>query len=230
MRAMILAAGRGQRMANLTKETPKPLLRVQGSYLIEYAIGALTKIGIKDIVINVSYLGEQIKSALGNGVRYGVRLHYSEEPQALETGGGIFKALPLLGFEPFIVVSGDVIAEYPLEKLIDYPEKLAHLVLVDNPDFHPEGDFYLQANQIVRSGKQKFTFSNIGVYRPELFANCQPGTFRLGDLLKKAIAQDQVTGEYYQGVWYNVGTPEQLEAVSKAIIKYKIIGTNHDRY
>lgn len=218
---MILAAGRGQRMAHLTKETPKPLLRVQGSYLIEYAIGALTKIGIKDIVINVSYLGEQIKSALGDGARYAVRLHYSEEPRALETGGGIFKALPLLGPDPFIVLSGDVIAEYPLENLINYPKKLAHLVLVDNPDFHPDGDFYLQGNEIVRSGKQKFTFSNIGVYRPELFAKCQPGSFRLGDLLKEAIAHDQVTGEYYQGVWYNVGTPEQLEALSSVITQKK---------
>jgi MurNAc alpha-1-phosphate uridylyltransferase len=213
MRAMILAAGRGSRMAHLTTETPKALLRVRGFYLIEHAIYALAKAGIQEIVINVSYLREQIPSALGNGECYGVRLHYSKEPEALETGGGIFQALPLLGPEPFIVLSCDLITEYPLQNLIKHPEKLAHLVLVDNPDFHLEGDFYLQGNRVLATGEKKLTFSNIGVYRPELFAKCQPGSFRLGDLLKEAVAEGQVSGEYFQGVWHNLGTPEQLVAV-----------------
>jgi N-acetyl-alpha-D-muramate 1-phosphate uridylyltransferase len=213
MRAMILAAGRGLRMAHLTAETPKPLLRVCGHYLIEFAIHALRKAGIQDIVINVSYLREQIKSALGDGKQYDVRLHYSEEPDALETGGGILQALPLLGKGPFIVLSGDLITEYPLENLIHCPKKLAHLVLVNNPDFHPQGDFCLQGDRVLKTGGQKLTFSNMGVYHPDLFAHCQPGRFRLGDLLKEAVEKGQVTGEHYQGVWYNVGTPQQLDAV-----------------
>jgi MurNAc alpha-1-phosphate uridylyltransferase len=216
MRAMILAAGRGQRMANLTAETPKPLLRVRGRYLIEYSIDALAQSGIQDIVINVAYLGEKIKAALGDGARYGVTLHYSEEKEALETGGGIFHALPLLGKEPFIVLSSDVIADYPLKKLLTAPKKLAHLVLVDNPDFHPQGDFALQGEQVCSEGAKRYTFANIGVYHPALFADCQPGKFRLGDVLKQAIARQDVTGEYYQGVWHNLGTPQQLSAINAA--------------
>lgn len=210
MRAMILAAGRGQRMSHLTAGTPKPLLRVGGRYLIEYPLAALVKIGIQEIVINIAYLGEQIKTALGNGSRYGVRLIYSEEPEALETGGGIFNALPLLGNEPFIVLSSDVITEYPLQHLLQQTEKLAHLVLVDNPDFCPLGDFSLQGHQVFNEGEKKLTYSNVGIFRPELFAGCQPGKFRLADLLRKAIAQQQVTGEYYRGVWHNIGTSQQL--------------------
>ena len=210
MRAMILAAGRGQRMAHLTAETPKPLLRVRGHYLIEYAIYSLIKTGIKDIVINISYLREQIVSALGDGARYGIRLHYSEEAETLGTGGGIFQALPLLGDEPFIVLSCDVISAYPLNNLIQSPKKLAHLIFVDNPDFHREGDFCLRSDYVSQTDGQKLTFSNIGIYRPELFAKCEPGRFQLGDLLKEAVANGQVTGEYYQGCWYNVGTQQQL--------------------
>lgn len=210
MRAMILAAGRGQRMGHLTSATPKPLLRVHDRYLIEYSIQALVNVGIKDIVINVAYLREQIKSALGDGARYGVRLHYSEEHEALETGGGIFQALPLLGQDPFIVLSCDVITEYPLQKLMQHPQKLAHLVLVDNPDFNPGGDFCLKDNVVLNEGEKRLTFSNVGIYHPDLFAHCQPGKFRLGDVLKKAAAEQQVTGEYYQGVWHNLGTPQQV--------------------
>jgi MurNAc alpha-1-phosphate uridylyltransferase len=210
MRAMILAAGRGERMADLTTKTPKPLLRVRDRYLIEYSIIALAKAGIQDVVINIAYLGEHIKSALGDGSRYGVTLHYSEEQEALETGGGIFQALPLLGKEPFIVLSSDIISDYPLQNLMNYPTKLAHLVLVNNPDFHRSGDFCLQENRILNEGTQKLTFSNIGIYKPELFSHCKPGKFKLGDLLREAAANQQVTGEYYQGVWHNLGTPQQL--------------------
>jgi MurNAc alpha-1-phosphate uridylyltransferase len=217
MRAMILAAGRGRRMAHLTNEVPKPLLRVKNHYLIEYSIYSLAKIGVKEIIINVAYLREQIKSALGDGSRYGVTLHYSEELEALETGGGIFKALPLLGEDPFIVVSCDIISEYPLQNLIKNLNHLAHIVLVDNPDFHPQGDFCLQGKNVLCEGEKKLTFANIGIYHPELFTQCQPGKFRLGDLLKEAVRNKQVTGEHYSGVWHNLGTPEQLQAIANII-------------
>lgn len=210
-RGMILAAGRGARMEHLTQETPKALLRVGGRYLIEYSIHALKTVGIKEIIINVSYLGEQIKAALGDGSRYGIHIAYSEETEALETGGGIFKALPLLGAHPFIVLSADVVTDYPLKNLPKIPEKLAHLVLVDNPPYHPHGDFGLQQNQILMDAAHQFTFGNIGVYRPELFDHCQGGKFRLGDLLKQAIRDAAVTGESYHGFWQNFGTPAQLE-------------------
>jgi MurNAc alpha-1-phosphate uridylyltransferase len=211
MRAMILAAGRGERMQHLTANVPKALLRLHGRYLIEYSILSLRKAGIHDIVINVSYQAEQIKSIVGSGSQYDVSIVYSDEVEALETGGGIFQALPLLGNNPFIVLSCDVVSDYALQNLPKNPEKLAHLVLVDNPDFHPAGDFCLMGNKIYLGADQTYTFGNIGVYRPELFAGCQPGKFRLGELLKRAIQNAQVTGECHKGFWQNFGTPAQLE-------------------
>ncbi len=213
MRGMILAAGRGTRMGGLTDETPKPLLRVGKHYLIEYAIAAMVKADIREIVINISYRREQIKAALGDGARYGAALRYSEEEERLETGGGIFQALPLLGNAPFVVLSSDIISEYALEKLPKEPQALAHLVLVDNPIFHPQGDFCLQGNQIYCGGASTFTFANIGVYRPELFAECKPGHFPLSAVLMQAIARQQVTGEYFAGQWFNIGSADQLSAV-----------------
>jgi MurNAc alpha-1-phosphate uridylyltransferase len=210
MRAMILAAGRGERMGELTRDVPKPLLQVAGRYLIEYPLLALAKLGISDIVINICYRGEQIKTALGNGERYGVTLHYSEEETALETGGGIYQALPLLGENPFIVLSGDVITDFPLQRLPVEPTGLAHLVLVNNPLFHPQGDFCLEDKQIYYGKKETLTFANIGVYHPALFADCQPGRFRLGEILKKAVLAHQVTGEHYLGQWHNVGSAQEL--------------------
>lgn len=217
MRGMILAAGRGERMGALTANTPKPLLKVAGRHLIEYSIAALTKIGVSDIVINICYCRDQIKTALGNGERYGAIFYYSEEDVALETGGGVFQALPLLGDEPFIVLSSDVITDYPLQNLPKEPEQLAHLVLVDNPPYHLKGDFGLEKNRIVRREKNPVTFGNVGVYRPELFADCKPGKFRLGDLLIDAIGRSQVTGEHYRGVWHNVGTPSDLSQVNAVL-------------
>lgn len=210
---MILAAGRGARMGTLTAETPKPLLKAAGHYLIEYSIFSLLKAGVREIVINVCYRAEQIKHALGDGSRYNATFHYSEEQEALETGGGIFQALPLLGNHPFIVLSSDVITNYPLQNLPAEPNALAHLVLVDNPSFHPRGDFCLQGETLYRAEQNQFTFGNVGVYRPELFANCQPGHFRLGDLIIKEVAASRITGEHYCGVWHNLGTPEDLNAV-----------------
>lgn len=218
MRGMILAAGRGSRMGDLTDTIPKPLLRVGDYYLIEYAIAAMVKADIREIVINVSYRPEQIKLALGNGDRYGVRILYSEEKERLETGGGIFQALPLLGDEPFVVMSSDIISEYALKKLPQEPEGLAHLILVDNPEFHPQGDFCLNGQHVYCEGAATFTFSNIGVYRPELFAECIPGHFPLAPVLIEAIARKQVTGEYFAGQWFNVGDVEQL---NRAMANYR---------
>lgn len=215
MRAMILAAGRGARMRELTTDTPKPLLKIGAHYLIEYSIASLVKIGVRDIVINVSYQGEKIKAALGNGQRYGATFHYSEEPEALETGGGIFQALQLLGDQPFIVLSSDVVTDFPLQQLPVEPQGLAHLVLVDNPHYHPCGDFCLDETSVQRRERNQFTFANIGVYRPELFAGCKAGKFRLGDILIKLANQHgTLTGEHYQGAWYNVGTPEDWQQLN----------------
>lgn len=212
MRAMILAAGRGERMKALTDKTPKPLLRVGGNkYLIEYAIENIKRAGIDEIVVNISWHAEAIRKALGDGKQYGVTLVYSEEPERLETGGGITKALPLLGREPFLVVSADIITDYPIKQLPQQPQGLAHLVLVDNPPFHPHGDFGLNGKQVDVLSAPAYTFANIGVYRPELFDGCVADVFPLSKLLFPAIRKQQITGEYYKGVWYNVGTPEDLQ-------------------
>jgi MurNAc alpha-1-phosphate uridylyltransferase len=221
MRAMILAAGRGERMRPLTDHTPKPLLPIAGKPMIQYHIEALAQAGVRDIVINVAWLGSQIIAALGNGAQFGVRIHYSDEGDAaLETGGGIFKALPLLagasGSEPFVVVSGDIWTEYPLADSVHKlaPHDVAHFVLVPNPDFHAKGDFGLSGARLVDAG-ERYTYANIGVFRPEFFAGCQPGRFPLAPLMFDWIRKDQVSGELYRGVWHNVGTPEQLRRLDQ---------------
>lgn len=210
MRAMILAAGRGERMRPLTDHTPKPLLRVGGKALIEYHIIALAAAGFEEIVINHAHLGQQIEAALGDGSRYQVRLRYSPEGQALETGGGIFRALPLLGEEPFVVVNGDVWCDYPLAQLRRPLQGLAHLVLIDNPPHHPHGDFHLVGARVESEGEPRLTFSGIGLYHPALFAGCQAGAFPLAPLLRQAMALGKVSGEHYRGRWIDVGTPQRL--------------------
>jgi N-acetyl-alpha-D-muramate 1-phosphate uridylyltransferase len=212
MKAMILAAGRGERMRPLTDRTPKPLLEVCGRSLIEHHLHAIASAGVREVVINLSWLGGQIRVALGDGARYGLAIHYSEEgPVALETGGGIFKALPLLGPEPFLVVSGDIWTEYPLAgcaaKLA--ATDVAHFVLAPNPDFHARGDFALDHGRLVADG-QRHTYANIGVFRPEFFAGCNPGRFPLGRLMYEWIGRGRVSGELYLGPWHNLGTPQQL--------------------
>lgn len=214
MRAMLLAAGRGERMGDLTQDRPKPLLQVGGRYLIEFAIFQLLKAGIREIVINVSYCHEQIIAALGDGGRYGVDIVYSEEAERLETGGGIFRALSLLGDRPFLVMSTDIITDFPLLQLPKEPVGLAHLVLVKGPCFHLKGDFGLCNGRIDLGPRPLHTFANIGVYRPELFHNCQEGRVRLRSILVPAIQKRQVTGELFQGMWYNIGTPEDLRAIN----------------
>ncbi len=211
MKAMILAAGRGERMRPLTDTTPKPLLVVGGKALIEYHLAALQQAGIHEVIINHAWLGEQIESSLGNGDRYGLHIEYSAEiPEALETAGGIIQALPWLGTEPFMVINGDIWCDYPLQQLPRQPVGLAHLVMVANPPHNPEGDFCLMDNKLHAQGSSKLTYSGIGVYHPQLFAGLEPGIRPLAPLLQNAMATEQVSGEYYQGRWYDIGTPERL--------------------
>ena len=214
MRAMILAAGRGERMMPLTKDIPKPLIEVKNIALIEYSINALKKAYITEIVINISYLGGQIKSHLGDGTKFGVKLSYSDESaNALETAGGIIKALPMLGNKPFIVINCDVLCDYDISQLKLPISSLAHLVLINNPMHNPTGDFSLTNDQIVEVDNQSYTFSGVGIYHPDFFKNHihSQGKLPLYSLLKEALAANQLTGELYQGYWQDVGTPERLE-------------------
>jgi MurNAc alpha-1-phosphate uridylyltransferase len=221
MHAMILAAGRGERMRPLTDHTPKPLLTVAGKPMIQYHIEALAAAGVREIVINLAWLGPQVRAALGDGAQFGVRIHYSDEGDtALETGGGVFKALSLLagpsGSDPFLVVSGDVWTEYPLG---DAMKKLAagdmaHFVVVPNPDFHARGDFGLAGDRLTDSG-ERYTYANIGVMRPEFFAGSSPGKFPLAPLMFDWIRKGRVSGELFRGVWHNVGTPQQLQQIDQ---------------
>lgn len=214
MRAMILAAGRGERMRPLTNHTPKPLLAAAGKPLIVHHIERLAAAGFRDLVINLGHLGEQIPQALGDGGRWGLQIRYSPEQPALETGGGIFRALPLLGPDPFLVINGDIWTDYnPAAARIDARD-LAHLVLVANPPFRPQGDFALVRGRVQERGKEQLTFSGIGVYRPELFAGCRPGAFPLAPLLREAMAEDRVGGECYRGRWIDIGTPERLQSLN----------------
>ncbi len=216
MKAMILAAGRGERMRPLTDDIPKPLLKVAGEYLIAHHIRSLVAAGISEIVINHAWLGAQIEQAIGDGQSYGALVKYSAEGDVgLETAGGIKRALPLLGSAPFIVVNGDVWTDFPFETLPEALDGLAHLVLVDNPPFHPAGDFALQGMSVHSEGAQKLTFSGIGVYRAELFDDLPDGALPLAPLLRQAMVDGRVTGEHYRGDWVDVGTPERFNELNR---------------
>lgn len=219
MKAMILAAGRGERMRPLTDRLPKPLLPVAGRPLIEHQIARLAAGGFTELVINLSHLGHLIREALGDGARLGVSIAYSDEGQpALETGGGIFRALPLLGPGPFLVINGDVWTDYPWERVPRRLDGQAHLVLVDNPDHHPEGDFLLSQHRVASGGAgRRLTFSGIGVYTPALFAGCRDGRFPLAPLLRAAMDRGEVSGEHYQGEWLDVGTPARLAELERRL-------------
>ncbi len=211
MKAMILAAGRGERLRPLTDKTPKPLLEVQGKPLIVHHLERLRDAGITHIVINTSWLAEQIQSALGDGTAHGVSIQYSYEgPEPLETGGGIFKALPLLGREPFLVVNGDILTDFPFETLKHRlkADFLAHLVMVPNPQHHPQGDFHLSPVGHLRlEGEPKLTYSGIGVYKAGFFKECRAGKFALLPLFQDAMRQEALSGERYPGAWSDVGRP-----------------------
>lgn len=216
--AMILAAGRGERMRPLTDQVPKPLLKVAGESLIEHHIRALAKAGIHDLVINHAYRGEQIEHYLGNGEKYDVEIRYSAEGhgKALETGGGIFNALPLLGNSPFLVVNADIWTDYDFSRL-QFNEAAAHLVLVKNPGHNPQGDFVLQDGRVLPEGSTRLTYSGIGVYQAELFTGCRPGAFPLAPILREAIRRGRVSGEYFQGRWVDIGTPQRLRQVEQML-------------
>ncbi|OGT67557.1 MAG: mannose-1-phosphate guanylyltransferase [Gammaproteobacteria bacterium RIFCSPHIGHO2_12_FULL_45_9] len=209
-KAMILAAGRGERLRPLTDHTPKPLIRMGAYTLIEHHLLKLANSGIHEVVINLAYRGTDIEDALSSGERYGVSIQYTHEPEgALGTGGGVFAALPLLGTEPFILISADIFTDFPFNTL-PAPTGLAHLVVVDNPAYHPEGDFGLTTAGLLTDTPRDYTYGNIGVLHPQLFHGCTQTQFELGPLLRHAIQQQQVTGEYYHGAWFNVGTAEEL--------------------
>ena len=214
--AMIFAAGRGERMRPLSDATPKPLLRVGSKMLIEHHLEKLAAAGVREIVINTSHLAEQFPAALGDGSRWGVRIHYSYEGvKPLETGGGIRHALPLLGPEPFIGVAADIVSDYDYTKLPADPAALAHLVMVPNPAFHPRGDFFLDGTRLNEDGVgERLTFSSIGVYRPELVAGETATYFKLLPHFQRAMRDGRLTGERFDGYWRNIGTLEQLREIA----------------
>jgi len=219
MRAMILAAGRGERLRPLTDTRPKPLLEVGGRPLIEHHLERLAQAGFREIVINLAHLGDMIRDTLGNGSAWGVNIHYSQEPPgALDTGGGIGQALPLLGESPFTVINGDIFSQYPLARLRAIKCSHAHLVLVPNPEHNPDGDFVLQGGHVYQDAagldaQERYTFSGISVYHPRFFAAATGGKYSVVPMLKAAMALQHVTGEIFRGVWHDIGTPERLKEI-----------------
>ena len=220
MKAMLLAAGRGERMRPLTDATPKPLLEAGGRTLVARLLERLAQAGFTDLVINHAHLGHRIEAALGDGARFGVRIRYSPESTALETAGGIAHALPLLGREPFAAINADLYTDYPFARLHDALRggDAAHLVLVDNPPHHPRGDFALVGDRVHNAAAPMLTFSGIGVYHPSLFANIAAGAkAQLAPLLRRAADAVRVSGERFDGRWVDVGTPERLAALDAAL-------------
>ena len=213
---MILAAGHGKRMRPLTNNTPKPLLKVGGQPLIVWHIQRLKQSGVKEFIINLGWLGWKIPETLGDGSQWGVSIKYSDEQEKgpLETAGGIIQALPLLGHEPFIVVNGDIWCDYTYKPITLTENNLAHLILVGNPEHNPKGDFCLQDQRIYNSGHPSYTFSGIGYYHPAFFATQPQGKAALAPLLREAIEQNHVSGEYFQGDWRDIGTPERLQLLN----------------
>ena len=232
MKAMILAAGRGERMLPLTKETPKPLLEVAGVSLLERHLIRLADADLDEIVINVSHLGEQIVSFCGDGSRWGVSISFSREPEPLETAGGIAHALPQLGNQPFLVVNGDIYTDFPFEQLkgVMPTEAGAHLILVPNPPHHPEGDFNLTERagdqsgvsvgrlSMTSGGDAMLTYSGIGVYSPQMFEQVPEGVYPLRPLLEVGCADGRVSGQPYEGRWEDIGTPERLDVLNQSLI------------
>lgn len=210
---MILSAGRGKRLRPLTDRTPKPLIRVGERRLIEIHLQRLRDAGFERLIINLAHLGDRIREALGDGSRYGLRILYTQEPPgALETGGGIRNALPLIAGDAFLVINGDVLTDFPFAELRQRLLDDAHLVLVDNPPHHPEGDFTLHAGRVGEkpANAPGLTYSGIGVYRRQLFESLEPGRFPLAPLLREAIRRGRVSGRHYRGSWLDVGAPERL--------------------
>ena len=216
MIAMILAAGRGERLRPLTDQLPKALVEVAGTSLLERHLAAVRAAGIRTVVINLGWHGEQIVERIGSGSRYGVDVVYSPEgDDVLETGGGIHRALPVLGSDPFVVINADVYTDMPIPLDLTEDGALAHLVLVPTPAHKSAGDFDLVNGRIRNSDQPSLTFSGVAVYRPEFFAECSPGRFPLAPMLRVAADAGQLTGSLHEGTWEDVGTPERLAALNR---------------
>lgn len=220
MKAMLLAAGRGERLRPLTDTTPKPLLQAGHRRLIEHHLVHLADAGFTQVIINTAWLGDQIQRLLGDGSQYRLQIQYSHEGRsALETGGGIFHALPLLGEAPFLVINADIWSDYPLIRLKDRAmDSLAHLVMVQNPEHHPEGDFGIEANSLSLDSQPRYTYSGIGIYTPQFFQGCQAGAFPLAPMLREYIHQQRISGEIYSGEWMDIGTIQRLEALRDKLV------------
>lgn len=219
MKAMILAAGRGERMRPLTDETPKPLLKIGERTLIGAHLYRLAEIGITEVLINTSYRATQLKDFLKNGDRFGLRITYSDEGETpLGTAGGIIHALPFFNHEPFLLISADIATTYPLEKLLTQPKEMAHLVLVDNPSWHPDGDFGLdETGHLTQQTINPYTYASFSVWQSDFFENAKSGVQSLDTFIRRAIEAGVATGEYFQDTWYNVGTPEELSLARAAM-------------
>ena len=219
MRAMILCAGRGERMRPLTDTLPKPLLEVKGKPLIVWHLEKLAQAGFKDIIINIAHLGYKIPEALEHGSKWGVNIIYSDEQEsgALESAGGIIKALPLLGDEPFLVVNGDVFCNYEFDANFNLDDNLAHLILVPNPQHNPNGDFGLKNACVLNEDKIQYTFSGIGYYNPKLFKNLNIEKSALAPLLRAQIKNKNISGELFSGIWHDIGTPQRLKEINKTL-------------
>lgn len=231
MRALIFAAGKGERMRPLTERTPKPLLEAGGKPLIAWHLEKLAALGVREVVINTSWLAHCFEPALGDGSRWGLRLHYSYEgPEPLETGGGMHRALQVLGSDPFLLVNGDIWTDFDFARLPTAPRGLAHLVMVDNPPQHPRGDYTLDDKGILHAaGESTLTYSGIGVYRPELLdgwrevigdapgVDDNPPRFKIAPLLQAAMRRGHISGEYHSGHWTDVGTPERLQQLDRSL-------------
>ncbi|MCK5669195.1 MAG: nucleotidyltransferase family protein [Gammaproteobacteria bacterium] len=222
MRAMILAAGRGERMRPLTDKMPKSMLEVSGKPLIQYHVENLVQAGIVEIVINHALFGEQIEAYLNDGKALGASITYSVEgDQPLETAGGIVRALPLLGDKPFVTVNADIWTDFSFQDLLcqsdDLSNDSAHLILVDNPEHNPEGDFALSDEKVVNQGKPMLTFSGISIFTPKFFKDCASGSAPLAPILRKAASQGRVTGSHYQGQWQDIGTPARLSDLRQSL-------------
>ena len=216
MIAMILAAGRGERLRPLTESTPKALVEVRGRSLLERHLDRLRSAGIETVVINLGWLGEQVAERVGSGHAYGLKVIYSPEgDNILETGGGIHRALPLLGDEPFLVVNADILTDMPLPPAALAESDLGHLVLVPRPAHKQHGDFDLQEERVCESRHAAYTFSGVAVYHPEFFAGCEPGRFPLAPMLRSAAREGRLAGSLYEGMWEDVGTPERLAALNR---------------
>ena len=218
MRAMILAAGLGTRMGVLTDNTPKALLKAAGKPLLQFHLEALARSGFRDVVINHGRLGAQIEALFGSGAPFGLAIHYSAEgEEPLETAGGIRRALALLGSGPFLVVNADIWTDFDFASLALRVPAAAHIVLVPNPDHHPQGDFGLSGAQVIENGKNPYTYSGIGVFHPVFFHDLHDGQAPLAPLLRDAIGQGRVTGECYTGRWFDIGTPDRLSGIDELL-------------